>query len=103
MKIKVTKTTKAASCPLGIMSKDYIEGQTYDIFNDLAEMFISEGWGKKFDDASIKEKTNSIKIEKPKSFKLKLDNKAIQEVGEDKKIEGKTKVNINNHKKKGKR
>ncbi len=44
-KIKVMVNTRAASCPLGVKIKDYYAGQTYNIFDELANVFISQGWG----------------------------------------------------------
>ena len=47
MQVKVLKTTKAASCPLGINSKEYVAGTITEIFDGLAKVFIAEGWGEK--------------------------------------------------------
>jgi hypothetical protein len=79
MKIEVLKTTKGASCPLGIAVKEYEAGKTYEIFDKLAKVFISNNWGKLASEKkAIKEspenKALSIKIEdksfdKPKEVK----------------------------------
>ncbi len=75
MKIKVTKTTKGATCAKGIEAKEYLAGETYDIFDDLAKVFVDNNWGEE-----VK------KVEK-KAFKNKLENKAIKKVEEDKTLE----------------
>jgi hypothetical protein len=72
MKIKVLKTTRAASCIRGISIEEYLSGEIYDMFDSLANTFIKEGWGEKA-------------VEK--SFKIKLENKAIEKVEEDKALE----------------
>ena len=78
MKIKVLKTTEAASCPLGIYSKKYIEGEVFEIYDKLATVFISQGWGVKFDEP-IKETSEEKSIEIDK-----LENKAINKAPENK-------------------
>lgn len=45
MLIKVLKTTKASKNELGIEIFEYLEGETYDIYQELAEVFIKQGWG----------------------------------------------------------
>jgi hypothetical protein len=75
MEIKVLKTTKAASCPRGIGSKEYKEGEVYEIFDELAEVFVSQGWGVK---------AKEEKKEAPK--KVELEDKAIKESPEDKAV-----------------
>ncbi len=45
MKIKVSKTTKAASDLRGLEVKTYQAGETVEIFDELAAIFIKEGWG----------------------------------------------------------
>jgi hypothetical protein len=64
MKIKVLKTTKAASCIRGISTEEYQEGETYDIFDELAETFLKEGWGEKAETKALP----------------KLENKAVEKV-----------------------
>lgn len=72
MKIKVLKTTEAASCPLGIKSKDYIAGETYEIFDDLANVFIKEGWG--------------VNAPEEKAIEKALENKMIEAAPENKEV-----------------
>jgi hypothetical protein len=73
MKIRVLKDTKAASCVKGIKTELYLSGEVYDIFDDLAKVFIKEGWGE-----NIEEKAEEKALPK-------LENKAIEKVEEDKK------------------
>lgn len=47
MLVKVLKTTKASKNESGIEIFEYLEGKIYDIYQDLAEVFIKEGWGEK--------------------------------------------------------
>jgi hypothetical protein len=53
MLIRILKTKNAASCKLGNKSKEYLAGQTEEIFDDLAQVFIKEGWGVKFEEKEI--------------------------------------------------
>lgn len=72
MQIKVLKNTKAAKDKLGLEAFDYQAGETYEIFDELANVFISQGWGVK---KEAKEETKEIKIEE-KAIE-NLENKAI--------------------------
>lgn len=45
MKIKVIKTILASQDPTGSKVFEYKAGEVYDIYQELAEVFISEGWG----------------------------------------------------------
>lgn len=72
MKILVIKNTEAASCPKGILVKKYLAGEVYDIFDKLAQVFISEKWGEEVEE---------------KAIKIKLENKAIESVPENKEID----------------
>lgn len=45
MKIKVLKNTKGAKDKLGIQAFDYEAGKTYEIFDQLAKVFVAQGWG----------------------------------------------------------
>ena len=83
MKIKVLKTTKAASCKQGISTRDYLEGETYEIFNELAEVFITQGWGVEEKEIKIIEKAIE-KAPENKMFTAELDNKAIEVIEETK-------------------
>lgn len=65
MLIKVLKTTIASKDESGCYSKEYKKGETYNIYDDLANVFISQGWGEKLaEKKSIQE----------------LDNKAITNI-----------------------
>jgi len=68
MEIKVLKTTIASKNELGNQSFKYLEGNIYDIYQELAEVFLNEGWGQK----AIKEYENkAIDNLKNKQFKPK--------------------------------
>jgi t-SNARE complex subunit (syntaxin) len=71
MKIKVLQNTKAASCPRGITTKEYKAGETYEIFDDLANVFVSQGWGE-----IVGKKANNVELE----------NKAVEKAPEDKAV-----------------
>ena len=82
MKIKVLKNTKAAKDKLGIEAFDYQAGETYEIFDELANVFVSQGWG-------VEVKAEEVK-------QIKIEEKAIDN------LENKAIDNLNN-KKKGKK
>jgi len=68
MEIKVLKTTIASKNELGNQCFKYLEGNIYDIYQELAEVFLNEGWGQK----AIKEYENkAIDNLKNKQFKPK--------------------------------
>lgn len=99
MLIKVIKTTKAASCPMGIKTKVYeAKEEPQEIHDSLAEVFIKEGWGVLAEEpVNNSEEKQKIEIEEEKSIE-KIDNKAIEKSPKNK-LFGQNK-NIN--KKKGK-
>lgn len=45
MKIKVLKTIFASKDQTGTKIFEYQAGEVYDIYQELAEVFISQGWG----------------------------------------------------------
>jgi hypothetical protein len=45
MKIKVLKTIFASKDQTGTKIFEYEAGEVYDIYQELAEVFISQGWG----------------------------------------------------------
>ncbi len=47
MRILVTKTTRAA--PDGVMVRSYRAGETAEMPEDLARVFLREGWGREAD------------------------------------------------------
>jgi len=73
MKIEVLKTTKAASSPLGNVVKEYKAGQTYEIFDCLAKVFLDNNWG--------------INPAEKKKIDNSPENKAIAAAAEKKQIE----------------
>lgn len=72
MLVKVLKTTKASKNESGTQTFEYLEGKTYDIYQDLAEVFIREGWGEK----AIDNLKNDEEINEEKALN-ELENKAI--------------------------
>ena len=90
MKIKVLKTTKAATCKLGINTTNYIAGQTYEIYNELAKIFIKQGWGEDPNNTKREEqkaerareaarlKAQKEKAEAKAILAAKIENKAIE-------------------------
>ena len=53
MKIRMLKTMQAA--PNGIAIVTYSEGETYDLPQNLAEIFIRESWGETLKNADRKD------------------------------------------------
>lgn len=72
MLVKVLKTTKASKNQSGIEVFEYLRGETYDIYQDLAGVFIREGWGEK----AIDNLKNDEEINEEKALN-ELENKAI--------------------------
>lgn len=72
MLVKVLKTTKASKNQSGIEVFEYLQGETYDIYQDLAGVFIREGWGEK----AIDNLKNDEEINEEKALN-ELENKAI--------------------------
>lgn len=88
MKIKVIKTTLAAENQVGNSVKEYKEGEIYEIFDELAQVFLSENWGiveaqkktrKEAEEKAHKEAEEKAKQEaEEKALDETLENKAIQ-------------------------
>lgn len=98
MKIKVLKNIKAAKDKLGIKAFDYQAGETYEIFDELAKVFISQNWGVEKKEA---QEVQEIKVEE----EIKTEEKAIENL-ENKAVdnlENKAIDNLNNNNKKGKK
>lgn len=72
MLVKVLKTTKASKNESGTQTFEYLEGETYDIYQELAEVFLKEGWGEK----AIDNLENKEEIIEEKAIE-DLENKAI--------------------------
>lgn len=68
MQIKVIKTTTASKFPCGTKLFVYEAGNTYNIYQDLAEVFLKEGWGVKQEeeeeDLQQLIETQDLKLEK---------------------------------------
>jgi len=71
MKIKILKTTKAASCPRGIHTKEYIKDEVCEIFDDLAKVFIKEGWGEAVTAKKVEDNTE-LKALRAEAKELKI-------------------------------
>jgi hypothetical protein len=97
MKIEVTKDIKAA-CEKGILIKEYKAGNVYDIYEDLADVFLKEGWGVSPENTKKIEKT---KIDDTKA-KAKADDAAKRKAILDAKIENKAVKKTPENKTKGK-
>ena len=61
MLIKVLKTTKGAKNQNGVECQEYLANETYEIFDELAEVFISHGWGVKAID-NLEEEQSDIDV-----------------------------------------
>ena len=91
MQIKVLKTTNAASNQTGNFLKEYKEGETYEIFDELAQVFIDEKWGvlaleeKAFDNETLENKAiqkspeNKLFGKKQKKIEVASETKEIEE------------------------
>lgn len=86
MRILVEKTTKAASCPLGIKSKEYQAGETYDMFEELAEVFLKQKWGVLADNKVAKEAPKKEATVEKKVLKKAPKNKALKKAPKNKKL-----------------
>lgn len=73
MLIKVLKTTKGATNASGTQVMDYLKGQTYDIFDHLANVFIKNGWG-----APVEVEGKAISDLANKAISVSPENKSIQ-------------------------
>ena len=72
MEIKVLKTTIASKNQTGTQCFEYLQDEIYDIYDELAEVFLKEGWGElaidEYEDKAIDNLEN-------KQFKTKKVNK----------------------------
>jgi len=95
MQIKVLKNIKAAKDKLGIAVFEYQAGKDYEIFDELAKVFISQNWGVEEKEA---QEVQKIKVEEKE---IKTEEKAIDNL-ENKAVDNLENKSINN-KKKGKK
>ena len=70
MKIKMLKTTLGATNEIGNYSMEYIVNQEYDVFNELALVFINNG--------SAIAINNQVDLEDKSFNELDLEDKAIK-------------------------
>ncbi len=90
MQIKVLKNTKAAKDKLGIEAFDYQAGETYEIFDELAKVFISQNWGVEEKEA---QEVQKIKVEEKE---IKTEEKAIDNL-ENKAVDNLEKLSRRNY------
>lgn len=79
MQIKVLKDIKAAKDKLGIEAFEYEAKKTYEIFDELAKVFISQGWGVEVKQEIIIEEKAIDNLEN-KAIE-NLENKSIKKKG----------------------
>ena len=83
MEIRILKTTTASKDKTGNQCFQYLEGEIYDIYDELAKVFLKEGWGKlaideidEYEDKAIDEyEDKAIDNLENKQFKTKKVNK----------------------------
>ena len=68
MLIKVTKTTKASLDKTGRFNKVYESNEVYDIYYELAQVFIDNNWGEE------------VGAQKKAKKKKEIENKAIENI-----------------------
>lgn len=72
MEIRVLKTTIASKNQTGTKCFEYLQGQIYDIYDELAEVFLKEGWGELVIDEGENKAIDNLEN---KEFKTKKVNK----------------------------
>ena len=73
MEIRILKTTTASKDTTGTKCFEYLEGNIYDIYDELAQVFLNEGWG----ELAIQEEEENKAIDKTID---EYENKAIDGV-----------------------
>ena len=63
MLIKVLKTTLASANSFGNQLKLYQQDEIYDIYDELANTFIKEGWGEKVQTQELEDKEIQIETQ----------------------------------------
>jgi hypothetical protein len=80
MNIKMLKTITASKDKNGTHIKEYIEGQEYEVFDELKQIFLQEGWAIELRDSNIElqeietQELQEIETQDVK-FKKQKDNK----------------------------
>lgn len=74
MQIKVLKTVIASKNEVGNECFEYLKDNIYDIYQELAEVFLKEGWGEK----AIEEGEEKAIEEYENQAITNLENKAIK-------------------------
>jgi len=79
MKIKVLKTIFASKDQTGTKIFEYEAGEVYDIYQELAEVFISQGWGVA-EEIETQEIKDEIKIEtqKEKEEEIEIETQELE-------------------------
>ena len=63
MLIKVLKNTVASANNLGNSLKEYHAGKIYDIYEELANTFVRENWGKYAEEIEIQTQEENLNLE----------------------------------------
>lgn len=80
MNIKMLKTITASKDKNGTHIKEYIDGQEYEVFDELKQIFLQEGWAIELRDSNIElqeietQELQEIETQDIK-FKKQKDNK----------------------------
>ena len=72
MEIIILKTTIASKDYTGTQCFQYLQGEIYDIYDELAKVFLKEGWGEKAIDNLENKAIDNLEN---KQFKTKKVNK----------------------------
>lgn len=72
MEIRILKTTTASKDQTGTQCFEYLQDEIYDIYDELAEVFLKEGWGEKAIDEYENKAIDNLEN---KQFKTKKINK----------------------------
>ena len=77
MKIKVLKTVIASKDETGTKIFEYEAGEVYNIYQELAEVFISQGWGVA-EEIETQEIKDEIEIETQEEEELEIETQELE-------------------------
>ena len=78
MEIRILKTTTASKDPTGTKCFEYLEGNIYDIYDELAQVFLNEGWGElAIEELAIEEDEDEVEDKAIGKAIDEYENKAI--------------------------
>ena len=83
MKILVTKNQKASANTNGNIVIEYKAGEVYEIYQELAEVFLRENWGEQCIENHDKESSKKL-IEANDKAITAVENKAVEKTPENK-------------------